>query len=458
MLRRRSALAATLLGLGLAFAGSAHAVDVVGKNSVQLTWSPASGPVASYRVFVARNGGAFPTTPTSTVASPLTTVTGAYGESVVVRVAAADALGNQGPLSPSSSVFTFVAPTSSGGSGSTGGTTTPPPPPAGGGAGTLPSNTSASGAGCVSAQDVLARATSAADFDGDQHADVLWRDRCSGHDAFWKMGPTGLVSEIALPDQTNLVWEIVGSGDFDGDGHADLLWQNSQTGSLAVWLYDGTAVSAAFVLPAAPLGDEVAGVADFDGDGRADILWRATNGSDVRVWLMNGGSVQGELALPRMVSRFKVAGVGDWNGDGKADVLYTAPARGSFLMMITGSTGGKAAGLSLGTLARPWRAVAFADFAGSGRGSVLMRNETTGENQLWISDAGGASAQKNVLAMGAGWSLLAAGDFDGDGKADLLWRQDNTGSVVGWRMNAEAVIGNLTAPAVADGDWIALGR
>ena len=467
---RRFSLAATVLGVAVALAAPAGAVDLAGQTSVQLTWSPAAGPVAGYRVFVARNGGAFPTTPTSTVTGQLVTVTGAYGDSVAVRVAATDALGNQGPLSPPSEVFRFLAPTSSGGTGgsgssggSTGGTGSPlptPPPPSGSGAGTLPSNTAASGTGCVSAQDVLARATSAASFDGDPLGDVLWRHRCSGHDALWKMGPAGLVSEIALPDQTDLMWEILGSGDFDGDGHADILWRNLQTGTLAVWLYDGTQVSAAATLPAAPAGADVAGVADFDGDGRADILWRAASGPAVRVWLMGGTSVLEDKALPGVGARYQVAGIGDWDGDGKADVLYTIPRRGSFILMLTDSEGGgrRSGGVSLGTLPSPWHAVAFADFAGSGRGSILLRNESTGENQLWLADANGSLVRKSVAAMGPGWSLLAAGDFDGDGKADILWRQDATGNVVGWRMNAGAVIGNLTAPAVADGDWIALGR
>ncbi len=460
MLSRRLALAATLLGIAMSFAGPAHATDLVGQTSVRITWAAASGPVAGYRVFVARNGGAFPSTPTSSVSGLTATIAGAYGQSVTVRVAATDALGNQGPFSPPSDTFRFVAPSSSGGTGGTGTPLPTPPPPSSSGPGSLPGNTAASGTGCLSAQDALARATSVPDFDGDGLADVLWRHRCSGHDALWKMGPAGVVSEIGLPDQTDLVWEIVGSGDFDGDGHADILWQNRRTGTLVVWLFDGTKVSAAATLPPPPVGGEVAGVADFDGDGRADILWRGTRASGMRVWLMAGTSVLADAAFPGLGSRWQVAGIGDWNGDGKADVLYTTRRRNAFAIGLTGGSAGalQVTAVPLGTLPAPWHPVAFADFAGSGSDSIWMRNETTGENQLWLADASGGLVQKSAPTMAAGWSLLAAGDFDGDGKADILWRQDATGGVVGWRMNAESALGVLTAPTVADDDWIALGR
>jgi hypothetical protein len=466
MLGRRSSLAAILLGIAVGFAGPAHALDLMGQTSLQITWAAATGPVAGYHVFVARNGGAFPSTPTATVTGELATVSGAYGESVVVRVAATDAYGNQGPFSPPSEAFRFVAPTSSGSSGGTGGTGSgggplpTPPPPSSSGPGMLPGNTTASGTGCLSAQDVLSRATSVADFDGDGLADVLWRHRCSGHDALWKMGASGVVSEIGLPDQPDVLWAIVGSGDFDGDGHADVLWQNQQSGALAIWLFDGSKVSAAATLPTAPSDDEVAGVADFDGDGRADILWRSARGSDTRIWRMSGTSVLSDVRLPGPSGRFQVVGVGDWNGDGKADVVYAPRGRSALVVMLTGDAGGsrRSPGVSLGMLPAPWHAVAFADFAGNGRDAIWLRNDATGENQLWLTDGNGGLVQKNLPVMASGWTLLAAGDFDGDGKADVLWRQDATGKVAGWRMNADGVLGSLTAPTVADQDWIALGR
>lgn len=102
-------VASALAALGVAL--PAHAVDLVGQTSARFQWSAASGPVAGYAVYVARNGGAFPTTPTQMVSSTQATVTGAYGDSVAIRVAAHDGAMSYGPASPDSETVRFVAAT-----------------------------------------------------------------------------------------------------------------------------------------------------------------------------------------------------------------------------------------------------------------------------------------------------------------------------------------------------------
>lgn len=98
------------LALACALAAPAHAVDLVGRTSVRFAWTPASGPVADYAVFVARNGAAFPSTPTQTVSVTEATVSGAYGDTLQIQVAARNAAGELGPLSPVSDLVRFVAP------------------------------------------------------------------------------------------------------------------------------------------------------------------------------------------------------------------------------------------------------------------------------------------------------------------------------------------------------------
>jgi hypothetical protein len=39
-----------------------------------------------------------------------------------------------------------------------------------------------------------------------------------------------------------LAWEIAGTGDVNGDEKADIIWRNSQTGTVAVWLMNGLSV------------------------------------------------------------------------------------------------------------------------------------------------------------------------------------------------------------------------
>jgi Viral BACON domain len=96
--------------LALALAAPAQALDLVGQTSARFVWTAATGPVANYVVYVARNGAAFPTLPTQTVSTTEATVTGAYGDSIQVQVAARDAVGTVGPMSQVSDVVRFVAP------------------------------------------------------------------------------------------------------------------------------------------------------------------------------------------------------------------------------------------------------------------------------------------------------------------------------------------------------------
>jgi hypothetical protein len=42
------------------------------------------------------------------------------------------------------------------------------------------------------------------------------------------------------------------AADFNGDHHSDLLWRNSQSGAVAIWLLDGTALYGQLGLPTYP--------------------------------------------------------------------------------------------------------------------------------------------------------------------------------------------------------------
>jgi hypothetical protein len=66
-------------------------------------------------------------------------------------------------------------------------------------------------------------------------------------------------------------WTIVGIGDFNGDSHADLLWRDN-TGIVAIWEMNGTQILNPTSAAVANVpGWSVAGVGDFNGDGRSDI-------------------------------------------------------------------------------------------------------------------------------------------------------------------------------------------
>jgi hypothetical protein len=88
---------------------------VIKGNQVSFNWADAAGPVAGYNVFVTRNGST-PTAPDVSVSQSTTTLTASTGDTIAVQVAAFDAGGNQGPISPPSEVVLFEE-------------DAPPPPP-----------------------------------------------------------------------------------------------------------------------------------------------------------------------------------------------------------------------------------------------------------------------------------------------------------------------------------------
>lgn len=107
---RAALAAAVLLALAVAPPAGAASVDLQA-TAFGVTWTPASGPVAGYRVLSYRS-----TSPTPPTAAQLATendvgavtvypVSGAVGDYITLAVRAYDAAGNLGPLSPLSDTW-----------------------------------------------------------------------------------------------------------------------------------------------------------------------------------------------------------------------------------------------------------------------------------------------------------------------------------------------------------------
>jgi len=169
------------------------------------------------------------------------------------------------------------------------------------------------------------------DLDGDGRADILWRD-VSGQLAIWFEGDA---NHAAYPGYSNTPapvdnsWAVLGLGDFDGDGHADILWKHSG-GQAAIWYMNGgTRVGEAY--PGTPnLLWKLQGIGDFDGNGKADILWRSNdNWAVLRIWFAGVAEYhtptwQNGPVAPTDQS-WQIQGVGDFNHDGRSDILWRNP-------------------------------------------------------------------------------------------------------------------------------------
>ena len=266
------------------------------------------------------------------------------------------------------------------------------------------------------------------DFNGDNEADILWRNNANGTLVDWSMGGGTLVnaSGVTMNGSAVLVdssWSALGVGDFNGDGLSDVLWRHSTDGSLAEWQMNGSTVTSS----AAPMFNGVAvtpdsswsvgGIGDFDGDGNADILWRRTDGT-LSEWTMNGATISASQA-PTMNgaavtpdASWSIAGIGDFDGDGNADVL--------------------------------WRGA-------DGSVTVWLMNGAS------ITSGNGVTFNGAAVSVDASWHVVEVGDFDGDGNADVLWRNDN-GMLAQWLMNGSQIVASTSptpagAPITPGANW-----
>jgi len=92
-----------------------------------------------------------------------------------------------------------------------------------------------------------------ADLDADGFADIVWHNSTTGGVYVWFMdGLRQKAARFVSPSPVGLSWRIARVADFNGDHHPDLLWRNQVDGQNYVWFMDGTIrTDAAFLSPAA---------------------------------------------------------------------------------------------------------------------------------------------------------------------------------------------------------------
>ncbi|MGQ0658685.1 MAG: S8 family serine peptidase [Chromatiales bacterium] len=169
------------------------------------------------------------------------------------------------------------------------------------------------------------------DLDADGDPDILYRHKTTGALRIWFMdGPTRVGPSVpTTPVSFHTNWAIRGVGDFDGDGHADIVFRHKTSGAIRIWFMNG-ANRVGFSVPTSPASYgpnyEIGGVGDFDLDGDADIVFRNKVNGRNRIWLMDGTTTPARVGLPVILPtlaslNWVIGGAVDVDGDGDADIV-----------------------------------------------------------------------------------------------------------------------------------------
>lgn len=305
------------------------------------------------------------------------------------------------------------------------------------------------------------------DFNGDGHADILWRHAGSG----WVHRMLMLDFTIAQADtvyvEPDAAWKIVGTGDFNGDGKTDVLWHHATTGHVYMMLFDyngrPTPSSGHFVYHEPDTDWKIVDTSDLDGDGFADILWWHATSGRVYALLMRGILVEREGDVHRAPdTAWRIVAVGRFDSPGEGrQLLWRHRVSGEVYLQRITYTGGAFSQWGQTVYFEPdpaWRIVSAPDLDGDRRADILWRNEDTGQVYGMLMLGGYIKAQGTVyVEPDTAWDVVATYDYDLDSRADLLWRNALDGRVFMMRMNGLAIAAAATIYAEPDPAWEVMG-
>jgi hypothetical protein len=409
-----------VVALALGVAAPAAAMQWVEEESATLRWAPAEGPVTAYGVWIRRDGDGYGGSPDLWVGEAEITLFGRGLQQVVIRVAAFDRNGRQGPFSPESEPIVFL------------------PPPEGAPA---------------------AEPARPFDLDGDGVTDLLWRSLLGDRLLLVRLAEDLTAADLrVVPIEPGD--EVVGSGDFDADGRADLLIRSGESRRQRIWFMDGFEIREQRQLPPLPAVGRVKALGDFDGDGRTDLLWRNVGllGDSPLITYLEGAVV---VALDVLAeSSLTSLAAPDLDGDGTADLfLHDAPAGESEARLLGDDGATRVASLT----PPPWpnaELVGWGDIDADGNDDLLWQLPGAGGLRLWFMDGFDAVTVRSWTYADS-QKVHSLGDYDGDGRTnDVLIRDAVTGaSWIGrfdWDGRSRAVAPDRTPTFSPGAEWMPL--
>jgi hypothetical protein len=318
------------------------------------------------------------------------------------------------------------------------------------------------------------------DFTKDGKPELLWRNSNSGENGVWVLDYDSSAADTGfkLNPKTKLIqqeadqdWKVAGFYDINKDGITDIFWRNYRTGDNGIWLMkdDGSGINVApgsALLPREPDTNwTIEGVGDFDNDGTANILWRNYRTGDNGIWQVDyNANASGnrfsfntdksKLLLREPDSYWVIKGWADFTGDKVLDILWRNEKTGenAIWKLNTNATGASpyvnsSEWYKIGSVPivdNGWEIQTAIDFNKDGVADILWRNNTTGENSIWVMTSGGnpdtaktALIDSVPVSVGAGWEIQETADFTGDQIPDIVWRNYSTDENLIWRMKID---------------------
>jgi hypothetical protein len=329
------------------------------------------------------------------------------------------------------------------------------------------------------------------DFDGDKTTDLIWRQTgvADSEMQIWLMNPDntrkGEPQRVNLPGNPNTLLpgniQLDNVQDLNGDNKADIIWRDT-AGNVYFWVMDGATVvgSATYF---GLQGYDIVGYGDFNGDSKKDVLWQNKAAGLTAIWLMNGGQTLATnfVTTPQaMTTRYKVLGVDNLNvsvggsttaptADKKTDVLWYDNLTGEVLLWtMDGGTIARQTKSSPVLPSSGWIFQASGDVSGDGNMDIVWRNVFSGAVGLWLLEGNGIKdAEFSTNPILDGFYIEGLADLNGDNAKDILWRWDVQptspfaafddtvavwlmgGGTRGVQTRAEAFYLNVGAPAYA---------
>ena len=310
-------------------------------------------------------------------------------------------------------------------------------------------------AAIVESDAVYPKSIVAADFDGDNDADIVvatyidnkvtWYENIDGQGTY---GEPQVITDLSFGAASVYV------ADMDGDGDMDILSASADDYDADVSWYENTDGLGTFsdqnVISAEISGGDSVFAADLDGDGDLDVL-SASRGDDKVAWYRNldglGDFGEQEIISDTESGATTVVAV-DVDGDGDIDVISGSVGERDDLGQITSlgeivvfenTADGAAFERNVVFAADFITAVFAADIDGDGDPDIAS---TSREDNIvsWLANDGGQFGPERIISVEEGGpNELFVEDVDGDGNQDVVTASRIGDSITWYRNTGDGV-------------------